>query len=339
MVRTIVNVITTYSGGGAEKNLQLLCSSLSLNNYVYIFYLNGNDDFQIRLDNNCIVIGPCRKNPWRSIKLLYRKIMVSHTVMSWLYHADIITGLFRVFVPFNWILNTRTSYIKNRVKGKITRRLLAILSKPANVLVFNSYFARNIHVNDGYDSSKVVVIYNGFMDKPKLDVAKSQKRIAWLGRNHHDKGIDKMILFIKRNYQWLKRNKFTIHIGGVDFVEVRNLFEDESYLDVVFFEGRVATYKLLRDKGQFILSSRTESFPNVIIEALQSGCRVLSPNVGDVEHFSGEYLDIIDFNNELEIKEILLANSKLKSQSDYELPEELKLANVLMRYRELLCVE
>ena len=64
-----------------------------------------------------------------------------------------------------------------------------------------------------------------------------------------------------------------------------------------------------------------------------------SPNVGDVEHFSGEYLDIIDFNNELEIKEILLANSKLKSQSDYELPEELKLANVLMRYRELLCVE
>ncbi|MBN2428725.1 MAG: glycosyltransferase [Deltaproteobacteria bacterium] len=171
-------VITGLGGGGAERMLLKLLTRIDRNTFepevISLTQLveasepltKGFNDIGVPVHS--LGMRPGVPDPRKIFRLAkwFRKKR-PHLVSTWMYHADLIGGLAAKLagnIPVVWnIRHSNLESLVNKNTTLLTARCCALLSKklPAKIICCGEV-PRIVHVENGYDASKMVVIPNGF---------------------------------------------------------------------------------------------------------------------------------------------------------------------------------
>ena len=231
-------------------------------------------------------------------------------VQCWMYHADLAGGIAaRRAGCRNILWGVRVADIFPAMgvprTTLIVRRLCALLSRriPSRIL-YVAESARLVHERLGYDSSKSLVIHNGyeFLSREQAEAFRVARRqelglsddailIGSAGRFSPQKGFfgfveaaaavaahrpDAQFLLVGREVEWT----------------------NEALAQRVRDSGLAARFHLLGERSDlaewlsamdlFVLNSLGEGFPNVVAEAMSVGVPCLVTDVGDSALLVGE---------------------------------------------------
>jgi len=138
----------------------------------------------------------------------------------------------------------------------------------------------------GYNENKVKVIYNGLEDSKLPEINKSKKEkfiIGTIGRLTYQKAqeylIDAAELLIRENDNF----EFHIYGSGELYDKYKNMIIEKRLENKVFLKGYSSdTLKTILEFDIFVLTSRYEGIPYVVIESMKAGIPVISTDVGGI---------------------------------------------------------
>ncbi|HIP44810.1 MAG TPA: glycosyltransferase [Sulfurospirillum arcachonense] len=226
--------------------------------------------------------------PWLALKLYkYVKKTNADLVVSFIYRADYVNVLASLFHKKTTIVSARvnasSTYANNSINAKINKALIRFFYKKATMVINVSEGTKQDLVeNFAIETEKQIVIYNPYdsekiqklsnepidfaVDKEKTMVAVSRFRPI------------KNIAMILRAFASLAEDTKLILVG--DGSEEHLLLELADELGirkrVLFVGGQDNPYKFMSKASIYISSSRSEGFPNAMVEAMICGCSVLS---------------------------------------------------------------
>jgi glycosyltransferase involved in cell wall biosynthesis len=304
----VMHVIVGLNVGGAELMLMRLVTSKEHktdNRYVVVSLTDLGPVAEQLLEHGIEVYALDMRRlfdvpmVFLRLKKLIKKLKPD-IVQTWMYHADFIGGLAAYAAGVKRIIwgIRSTDISKSTAKATLwIRSFCAKLSyKIPSVIVCAAEKSRQVHVEIGYDATRMQVIPNGFdltrltasaeeVDHFRMTYGLTREHvvIGCVGRFNPAKGFD---IFISAAKQLR-------HFNSVVFLMVgRDLSSDNAQLMTWIDSTGCAERFILLGQRQdipvclaamdiFCLSSRTEGFPNVVGEAMAMGCPCVVTDVGD----------------------------------------------------------
>lgn len=341
-VLKILHIINSLDKGGAEN----LLTQLSLNdnkNVHHIIALKSLGYNKKILENNKITVYSIRltKNPISFLRLIkIFKIIRSYSpelVQTWLYHSDLIGGIIAKVLGIKKIYwNIRHTDINSnnlRLSTRLIIRLLSLFSKIIpNKIIFCSEESMNNHKAIGFDQKKFRLIHNGINlhifntieniedKKNKLGISNDSIIFGMIARFHpykdHETLLKALSLIKSEGF------KFICIFAGVNMDKKNKILSNmifkynlQSYIRLLGQKNEISQIMNVIDIG--ILSTHSESFPNVLAE--QMACKVpcIASDQGATKLIIGETGWVVPPRNAVELK-----NSLLEAISEFNQKEK-----------------
>ena len=318
----MVHVVTNFSGaGGGEMMLARLIKQTQHNyDHIIIVLMHISETYQEAIDL-CKASYALNWNGINSIlvALKLRKIikqLAPDTIQSWMYHANVFTSLSTLNLInkpriFWGIHHSLASLKEESITTKISLQLSKILVKNVNGIVFCAHSSEIQHRAFGIWHSNECVIANGvFLDKFQPNPQLHQPTvIGFAGRYHPAKGYP----YLFETMSLLRDENIIFKIAGsgasLDNVEVKALFE-EYQLDsqkVQLLDQISDMPAFYQSIDAFLMTSITEGFPNVLVEAMASGLPCISTDVGDAQYIVQDLGSIVPPRNAQALADAILA--------------------------------
>lgn len=310
----MLHVITGLNDGGAEGVLYRL--TRASNGYQHIVVsLTGDGKYGKKLKDEGFTVVSLRKgNP---IVILFNIIKLFNVVRSskpdvvqtWMYHSDLVGGIVaRICLVPRVCWGVRRTYESRHFEKWTTRFLAKVCSyvsyRIPNEIIYCGDESMRSHVRLGYDSSKNVVIYNGFdmstlypsinervNFRASVGIKDSDFVIGMVGRYTKEKDHGTLLLALLRLKE-LKVNFKCVLIGkditnnNVDLFSKVLAYELQN--DVFLLGQSDNVLSVYNGLDLHVLSSAIEGFPNVVAEAMSCGTPVISTDVGDAAEIIGD---------------------------------------------------
>lgn len=313
----IVHIIIGLNIGGAElmlKRLVLEGSSDSTVNHIVISLGElgpiGSALREEGLTVYALEMSAVSHIPYTILKLrnLLKKIQPD-VVQTWMYHADFIGGLVAKSLGINRIIwGIRTTDV-TQGNSQLTIKLSKICSKLSyyvpDKIICAATTSKNHHISIGYDENKMLVIPNGYnindliaTDKDGLELRKQ------LNLNSED-----IVIGSVGRYNPVKNQKLFVEVASILTKQLSNLkfmmvgrgntIENKELFELINRYGLIDNFRLLGERNDvpiclkamdiFCLHSKTEGFPNVLVEALANNVVCVSTDVGDARQILKQY--------------------------------------------------
>jgi len=331
----IVHIITGLNDGGAEEILYKICLHDKLNNHIVISVVSGGK--YVSLLKKLGVKVYCLNMKFYSffnffylIKLL--KILQPDIVQTWLIHGDFIGGIAARFAGIKNILwtipyskvDTSIEKIRNILLIKILAKLSYII--PKLILVISKSGKKNCQ-NLGYYEKKLRLVTTGYdlfffkrnryeklYFKKKLKIEKQTPLLGIVARYHpvkdHTNLLNALSIVKLKNKNFIcifvgsgmtKNNKILLN-------EIRKL-ELDSFVKLLGPKSNIP--QVMNGLDVNILCSKSEGFPNVVVEAMACGTPCVVTNVGDSSFIVGKNGWVVPPSNSIK-----LANAIEKALSE-----------------------
>jgi len=310
----VVHVITGLDGGGAEAVLFRLCCADATDTHTVISLVDegvyGQPLRDLGVTVHCLGM-PRGRITLAGLRRLWTVLRTSRAdvVQTWMYHADLLggvaarlAGLRRVY----WgIRNSNLKPAASKFSTIAIARLCAVLSRRVpHRIVSCGQRAAEIHVNLGYDKTKVVVIPNGYdLERFRPD-AESRSRLRGEWRIPDRTPLLGMVgrFDPQKDHEGLLRALGTLQRRGIDFRCVlvgsgmspengalAEWLKSQRLRDQVLLLGRRSDIPAVMSAlDLLVLSSRYgEAFPNVLAEAMACGTPCVTTDVGDSAEIVG----------------------------------------------------
>lgn len=296
---TIVHVITNFSGvGGAEMMLsRLIKQTQNEYNHVIISLMKTSDIYADTLDL-CVSYTALNWNGINSFSVVgkLKKLLKQYqpfAIQCWMYHANVMTSLSLLGIKkkpkvFWGIHHSLSSPKEESISTKLGLVFSKILSKHPTGIIYCAHSSLEQHEKFGLKNENSCVIANGvslerFQVNPDLY---EPCVIGFAGRYHIAKGYP--YLFETINY--LKDQPIIFKIAGhganLETPEIKGYFEqyqlDEKQVQLLDQVSDMP--KFYQSIDAFLMTSITEGFPNVLVEAMASGLPCISTDVGDARY-------------------------------------------------------
>ncbi len=330
----IIHIINSLKKGGAEGNLYRLCkyhkkkyrSKLDIS----IVTLMSNGFYETELKRLGVKIFQLNLKKKKFLSFInavlkMRKFIKKKNpdiVQSWMYHSNFIT----IFIPKifhrNLYWNIRHSELNTRISKKMTIFISVICGFFSKIvpkkIIYCSERSINFHEkNHFYSKNKKTLIYNGFSDKTyapinrlreifrkENKIKKSDIIIGYAGRYARQKNIQSMLHAFSKFI--ISKNNIYLYMVGRD-VNKQNK-ELIKYLNslnitnkVFFLKEQKSLIKFYNGIDLLLLTSHSESFPNVVAESMLCATPVLSSNTGCSKKIIGNYGFVMTNNNKQSI--------------------------------------
>ena len=332
-----IHIINDLKQGGTNYSIYRLIKKLdkdakiislhSKDYYFDIFKSNGNEVYTLDLSS----IKNFLNSLIRVIKILSRE--EEYTLHCWLYKSCLIGFIFSLIHNKQIIWNIRhsdTSFSLKKLRKYLIIRICIFLSKIKKTnIIYNSYFAKLNHEKIGFNSQNAYVINNGF----ELNQYKYKKKDKLNFHKKYNIQSDSFIISMFARYHPIKNHKiflesiskiknnqinFHIFLAGRDInyqnKELMNLINKYKLTNKISLAG-ILMGKELNDSYNAsdltILSSQSESFPNVIGEAMVCNTPCITFDVGDCKKLIGDTGWIAYKNNSIALAESIKLAIKL----------------------------
>jgi glycosyltransferase involved in cell wall biosynthesis len=309
-----VHVITSLEEGGAQAMLhKLLAVRGAAGDGAQVVTLTDEGAIGPKIAElgvPVIELGMKRGRPSASAALrlvhLLRELRPD-VVQTWMYHADLLggaaAGLLRI--PVVWGVRHDRLLEQDSRLTRLTRRACALLSRfvPARI-VCNSAAALRTHAAAGYARDKLVVIPNGFdlsRFRPDSAARRAMRRalgipedapvVGLVARDHPHKDHATFLAAASMIREELGAARFVLCGEGVDRDNRRlaGMIDDVGIRESVHLLGsRPDVERIMAALDVACLTSRTESFPNVLGEAMACGLPCVSTECGGVRELLGD---------------------------------------------------
>lgn len=331
----IMHIITGLEQGGAENTLYNLLKHLNYSNKFLVVSLTNNVFLKSKFEDLGIKVIVLNMNSnfiigfYKLIKtyINFKPILIQ----SWLHHSDFIATLLSIITRNkNIIWTVRCAELNKKfisTKNIYLVKLLSFLSFKPKYIIFNSYKSYNEHIKIGYQPKYYEIIHNGFNSKEfKYDINYKEKfkkkysiednklLIGFISRYHPIKGFEEYIKFANK-LNSLKKNLYFVVAGRgyADNYFVNTILKKYNIPNILFVGNIKNISNFYPALDCIFLTSKSESFPNVIPEAMLSEVFCVSNNVGDVKKIIKDYGYITTNNFENDTLEIVkILNNKLK---------------------------
>ncbi|MFW6008876.1 MAG: glycosyltransferase [archaeon] len=302
MNNNIVFLIPYLKAGGTERQLYYLASGISKKGYnVDIIVIQKKGEFINKFENNklfnLIFLDTkfSKKNIVNIILKSYLKLKNRNykAIISRSWNGNLITTLLNHFfnIGDNLVLflsNSMDFSKKSLIKKKINNWMLNRSDIILSVSEQGKYNCMNyLDVNQ----EKLIVFKNG-LDITKIreqskenfnnnKISNNKFYYIFVGRLNYRKGLDILLKSFKLliDEHGLRGKVELIIVGGGDVKKYKNLARKLTLLSQINFIGVKANpYKYIKYSDVFILPSRSEGFPNVLLEAMSLETPVISSN-------------------------------------------------------------
>lgn len=299
-MNSINHVITNFSGiGGAELMLIRLINATPNVRHRVISLMSISDDLKSKVNNPNVEYFSLNSKGmlsmlFSSFRLVFHLKKNKSKIISWMYHACVISSISVFFLKkgrthyFN-IRHSLDALENEKVSTKISIYACKYLSKYSSGNIYCSSKAMEQHEKLGFDSKKTIYIPNGYKFRndycSKSGNTKDCFVIGMLGRFNDAKDFNNLLKAFKEILSCCS-NVF-LRIGGkdVDYKNselMRTIDDLKIPRDKLELLGPVTDVdNFYRELDLYILSSRNEAFPNVLVEAMSNSLPVVSTNVGD----------------------------------------------------------
>lgn len=298
--RKIALFVSAIGFGGAEKVVSLLLDELT--NYYDVTLILLYDEIKLPItDNAKVIILSKEGETFKSSKLAriidnfkfifkYNRVLKDEkieVVVSFLARQNILNGIAKMFNPnLKTIISERCfpsiMYKDDRTTSILTKLLIPFFYNKNDKLFSNSIYINNDLIANYNIKIDTSVIYNPIVNKARKPKLKSYKnlenifKVVTVGRLipvKNQKSIIESIGMLPSN--------FYLDIYGDG--ELHELLEAQAKIlfveERVKFHGNVTGVKShIIENHCFVLSSLTEGFPNVVLEAMSVGLPVICTN-------------------------------------------------------------
>ena len=288
-------IVPSLGGGGAERVMTNIVRNIDFNKFEITLILVNREGEYIDLIPPMIPVinlysSRVRYSIFKLIKCLNN--LKPDVIFSTLGHLNIVLLAIRPLLRFNHRIiireaNTPSKDLRNltRIKRAIFRYLYTKLYPKADIIVAQCRAMKNDIINMfNINENKVIYIYNpldleyirkNMIDKSPYDNDKIN--ILAVGRLTYQKGFDILIDAFKIVEDNIPNIYLTILGDGKlrhELEEKRKQLGLERKISFKGFQKNPYPYYYYADV--FVLSSRWEGFPNVLLEALACGCKVVA---------------------------------------------------------------
>lgn len=311
--KKILHIINGLDDGGAESILTKLCCNSHGVSHVVVSLMNLGKYGELLQDAGikvyCLNMGRKKGNLLNFFKIFgLIRDEKPYAVQTWMYHSDLLGGLAAKICGVRYVFwGVRHSKLTRKDSKRTTilvSSICAILSSwlPEKI-VYCANKSKLSHVEIGYESSKSIVIPNGYdfsvfypdvklrQDiRQEFGIRSSQFLVGMVGRYTPEKDHQNLLKAL-----CLVREKITdFHCLLVGFsVEPSNesLVQaiNELKLDscITLCGQRADIPAIMNAIDVHILSSNSEGFPNVLAEAMACGTPCVSTDAGDAKEIIG----------------------------------------------------
>ena len=305
----ILHIINDLSIGGAEMTLYKLLSRTDRDKFKStVISLNGVGKLgdrvkQLGIEVQAVGMKPSGLRSGSFLRLAQIAPRIKpDLIQGWMYHGTLAAQFAGLFVsrPVSIIWNIRQSlYSLDDEKPATARaiRLGARLSRLPSMILNNSQKSVSQHAAIGYETTRTVVIPNGFNTetfipsedsrvsvRAELGVPADTVLVGRIGRYHHTKDHPTFLRAAALLLKDYPDTQFLLAGKDVDWNngEVRTLVQDLGLVERVHLLGeRLDTPRLTAALDIATSTSHAEGFPNVIGEAMSCAVPCVVTDVGD----------------------------------------------------------
>jgi len=340
----VVHIITGLGVGGAENALMrlLLSDSNSINRSVIISLTDLGSTGLVLKEIGYAVYSINLSVSCSSLAHFYRLVLLIRSikpdvVQTWMYHADLIGGFACRLAGFSNLVwgvratNPPLGNLRTKLVMKLCARLSYVLPKR---IICVAESAKESHIKFGYSASKMVVIPNG-LDFTEFEFDYSARLairaehlledsvvIGCVGRYHEDKGQDVLVraaaLVLSRN----PNVKFVLVGRGCDSSNhalVKEISDFGLSDQIVCLGERSDIIRCLSSFDVFCMPSRTEGFPNCLLEAMSLYLPCVATDVGDVRYLASDSMTLAQPGNPDSLANSINEMLSMSSEQRYRL--------------------
>lgn len=369
MSKKIAFMINSLAGGGAEKLVKTLLEQLQNDGWsVELICLEKDDVYSVDKNIKVTYLTDWDKSVSGVKKLLYLPVLAFRLfnyikkhkieiVQSHLFRANYVNLLAKSFfrsthnaqiVNHSVISRYKNEGMTGRVNLYLIKKLYPFADK---IISVSSIVQKDMQSLFNFENEKKV-IYNMFdlkeiqnLSKEKINDFKfdtTKKYIVSVGRLIPLKRNHDLIYVLSR----LDSNVELIFIGeGKEKENLTNLAKELDVSKRVHFLGWVNNpYKYIYHSTILACTSQTESFGNVLVEAMACGVPVVSTKCGGPEEIiddevDGCLVDIGDVDRIVEKINLILNDDELSNKLILNAKEKIKLfdsASIIKEYKKVL---
>lgn len=312
-MKKVTHIIIGLEVGGAELMLKRLVThsnrqSSKFEHTVISLTNLGVIGFQLQQEGAAVYqlgmhsVSSVPKTFYKLRKLL--KKIQPDVVQTWMYHADFLGGLAAKSVGVkNIIWGIRTTDVSQGASA-LTVQLSKLCAKLSyiipNTIVCAAQVSKDYHIGIGYDESKMVVIPNGF----DLEALHATEEEGFEIRRQNNLSEDDIVIGSIGRFNPVKNQKLFVEVAAklveyspdLKFMMVGrdNTVDNEELMSWINGYNLQQNFRLLGQRSDipqclkamdiFCLHSKTEGFPNILIEAILQQTYVISTDVGEVKY-------------------------------------------------------
>ncbi|OTG58319.1 hypothetical protein B9T29_14180 [Acinetobacter sp. ANC 3903] len=305
---TVVHVITNFAGvGGAEMMLaRLIQQTQDQYAHVIIALMKTSEVYAetLRQCQSYYALGWNGLNTLETISKLRHllKSIAPKTVQCWMYHANVLTSLSCIGLSpkpeiFWGIHHSLASPKEESLSTKVALVMSKVLAAQPKGVIYCAHSSLQQHQRFGLKNNNAQVIANGvfldtFQPNPELH---EPCVIGFAGRYHTAKGYPYLFATLAK----LKDQPIIFKIAGsganLENPEVKALFEqyqlDKNKVHLLDQVSDMPAF--YQSVDAFLMTSITEGFPNVLVEAMASGLPCISTDVGDAKYIVDQLSAIV----------------------------------------------
>ena len=353
MKKSIIFILPDLETGGAERIVTTIANHLPRERFSPAILLLRKEGAYLDLLKPDIEIidieTPRIRNSLKPI-LLEIKRRKPDIVFSGFGEVNAYLSLFIRLFPKTKFIARETNVVSQHVTRKEIRFFYKFYNNYERIIAQSNDMKNDLISNFGIRKEKLIKINNpvdtAFIEQKMkeserpVEFSHQYKHVVAIGNLSARKGFDNLLKVFSR----LKNQNILLHILG-DGRDKEMLLEMKQILglDHVIFHGKKNNpYQYLKFADLFILSSRYEGFPNVLLEAGACGIYSLANNCPGgideiiIDNVNGEIANIENYDSFAEKVKEILHKTKDKDNIKASIKSRFSKDIILKQYEDLL---